>query len=299
MTDGDVAKETEGVTGTETTETGHAYATPGARGLISAIVRRELRTVARTRTFALLTAALAAILLGIGWAGGGMESGYVPTVVDVLTPLEVLVPVVAVVFGYRAILGDRERGELEVFRTYPISAWQLVLGTYLGRAIGVVLAVTVPLTLLFIGVVFTETERLRVYATHAGADSPVLFARLIVLAVVFALVVLAIAIAVSALVSSARTGLVAAALALLVVLFGLDLAIIYGFVAGPLGEASLIYALPLSPLSAFRGLVLETVIVTAAGTGPRAASPIASLFGLAAWTVGSLVVATLGVEHLE
>lgn len=174
-----------------------------------------------------------------------------------------------------------------------------MLGTYLGRAVGVVLAMTIPLICLFIGVAFTETERLRVYATHAGADSPILFARLIVLAVVFALVVLAIALAVSALVSSARTGLVAGALALLVVLFGLDLALIYGFVTGPLGDGTLIYALPLSPLSAFRGLVLETVIVTAAGTGPRAASPVASAFGLLVWTIASLVVATMGVEHIE
>lgn len=270
---------------------------PGTASVVGVIARRELHTVVRTGTFLVLTAVLAVVLLGVAWVGGGLRAGYVPTAVDLLTPLELLVPAVAVAFGYRAILGDAGRGELEVIRTYPVSSWQLVVGVYLGRAVGVVVAVGIPLVLVFLAIALTGTESVQVYATHAGADSPVLFARVVVLTVLFALVVLAIAIAISAVAGSARSALALALVALVLVIVGADLALVYGFGAGIVGDDSLLYTLALSPLSAYRGLVLETAVVVAAGTGPQTASPIASLFGLGFWTVVSLAVAVLGVER--
>ena len=83
--------------------------TPGAGRLLRTIVGRELRTVVRTRTFLLLGFALTAVLLGAAWVGGGLGAGYVATTVDLLTPLELLVPIVAVAFGYRAVLADERR----------------------------------------------------------------------------------------------------------------------------------------------------------------------------------------------
>ena len=269
---------------------------PSTTHVLGAIVRRELHTVARTGTFLVLTGVMSIVLLGIAWLGGGLRAGYVPTAVDLLTPLELLVPIVAVAFGYRAILGDEQRGELEVIRTYPVSSWQLVVGVYLGRAAGVIVAVAIPLVVVFVGIAMTGTETVRVYATHAGADSPVLFARLIVLTVLFALVVLSVALATSAIAGGTRSALALAVVALVVLLVGADLAIVYGFATGVIGDSSLLYTMALSPLSAFRGLVLETAVVVAAGTGPRTASPIASFFGLGLWTTVSLVVAIVGVE---
>ena len=269
---------------------------PSTTHVLGAIVRRELRTVARTGTFLVLTGVVSIVLLGIAWIGGGLRAGYVPTAVDLLTPLELLVPIVAVAFGYRAILGDEQRGELEVLRTYPVSSWQLVVGVYLGRAAGVIVAIAIPLVVVFVAIAMTGAETVRVYATHAGADSPVLFARVIVLTVLFALVVLSVALAISAIAGGTRSALALAVVALVVLLVGADLAIVYGFATGVIGDSSLVYTMALSPLSAFRGLVLETAVVVAAGTGPRTASPIASLFGLGLWTAVSLVVAILGVE---
>lgn len=270
---------------------------PGWRHRLGSVFVRELRTVSRTRSFGLLAAALTAVVLGIAWVGGGVRAGYVPAVVDLLTPLELLVPIVAVAFGYRAILGDRRRGELDVLETYPISARELVVGVFLGRALALTLAVVVPLVVVGLGVVVAREEPLAIYATHVGADSPLLFARFVVLTVAFALTMLAVAIAVSALAGGSRSALALAVLALIVLLFGLDLVLVAGLASGVLGDSSLIHALAVSPLSAYRGLVFETVVLTAAGTGPRVASPGASSIGLLVWTVGSLAVATWGVKR--
>ncbi len=290
-------------TGTATpTETEHETdvgerATPSQSHVLETIVRRELQTVRRTRTFLLLGFALTVVLLGVAWVGGGVRGGYVPTAVDLLTPLELLVPIVAVAFGYRAVLADERRGELDVLRTYPVSSWQVVGGAYLGRAAGLVTAVAFPLVVVALAVALTGTEEVRIYATHAGADSPILFARVVVLTILFALVVLAVAIAISAVASTTRSALALAVVALVVVLVGADLAIVYGLASGFVGDSSLVYTLALSPISAYRGLVLETAVVVASGTGPRTAAPIASLLGLFLWAGVSLAVATVAVRR--
>ena len=272
-------------------------AAPGASHIVGTIVRRELWTVVRTRTFLLLGFALTAVLVGVAALGGGLRAGYVPTAVDLLTPLELLVPIVAVAFGYRAVLGDDQRGELDVLRTYPVSSWQIVGGIFLGRAAGLVAAVTLPLAFVGVAVALTETEASILYATHTGADSPLLYLRVIVLTILFALVVLAVAIAISAIASAARSALALAVVALIVLLVGADLALVYGLSSGLVGEDSLIHALALSPLSAYRGLVLETAVVVASGTGPQTAAPLSSLIGLAVWGLGSLAVATAALDR--
>ncbi|MFB1064684.1 ABC transporter permease [Natrinema sp. H-ect4] len=270
---------------------------PDSGSRIERVVVRELRTVSRTRTFVVLGAALAAVLVGIAWVGGGVRAGFVPTVVDLLTPLELLVPIVAVAFGYRAILGDRRRGELDVLDTYPIAPRELVLGVYVGRAVGLLGTVVVPLLLVGGAVFVGREEPFSRYASHAGADSPILFARFVALTALFALSILAVSLAISALVSGTRSALALSVVALVVLLVGLDLALVYGFTNGYLADSSLVHALAVSPLSAYRGLVFESAVVTASGTGPRTASPVASLLGLASWTGASLAVATWAIQR--
>ncbi|MXV63531.1 ABC transporter permease subunit [Natronorubrum sp. JWXQ-INN-674] len=282
----------------ERSPTDHRRSTaPGSTRLLETIVRRELRTVARTRTFFVLGAAFAAVVLGIAWVGESVRAGYVPTLVDLLTPLELLVPIVAVAFGYRAIIGDEQRGELDVLETYPVSSREIVLGVYVGRAIGLLAVVVVPLVLVGLVVSVTESDALRTYASHAGADSPILFARFVVLTALFALTVLAVAIAVSAIVGGTRSALALAIVALVVLLVGLDLALAYGFSAGVIGDAGLVHSLAISPLSAYRGLVFESAVVVAAGTGPAVAAPVSSLLSFVLWTVASLAVATWAVNR--
>ncbi|OIB56300.1 ABC transporter permease [Natrialba sp. SSL1] len=275
-------------TNTSTNTTTH----PQTKHILKTIIARELRTVARTRTFYVLALALTAVVLGVAWTGGGIRAGFVPTAVDLLTPLELLVPVVAVAFGYRAVLADEQRGELDVLETYPVSNRSIVLGVYVGRLIGLLVAIVVPLVLVAVAVAVAEEDRILIYASHAGVDSPLLFVRFVVLTALFAMAVLAVAIAISAAVSATRSALALAVVALVVLLVGLDLLLVYGFTSGLIGDGALVHSLALSPLSAFRGLVFDTVVVVAAGTGPAVASPLASVLGLVGWTVGSLALAS-------
>lgn len=270
---------------------------PDSGTLLRTIVFREVDTAILQPSYAVFLTVLTAVVLGVAWSGGGIQAGYVPTVVDLLTPLELLIPLVAIALGYRAIRNDERRGELDVLQTYPVAAWHLVVGVYIGRAIGVVLAVVVPLALVMLPVAAYGSPPPLIYATHSGADSPWLYLRFLVLTVLFALVLLAIAVAVSTLVTTTRTAIAAGTLTLVILLFGLDIGIAYGFAGGYFGETSLIHSLALSPLSAYRGLVFETAIAVASGTGPQTASPMSSVIGLSLWGLGSLFVATRTLQR--
>ena len=283
-----MAEETSTVTDTST---------PSGLSIVGSFVRREIATAIITVSSVVLTLVMILILFGIMLVGGGFQAGYVAAIVDLLTPLQLLVPVVAIAFGYNAILGDQRRGGLDVLRTYPVSAWQVVVGVYLGRAIGVVMAIGLPLVLLFVPIATSETPRLPGYASHTGADSPGLYLRLVVLTLLFALVVLALAVAISALVSTTRGAIAGAGVALVALVLVLDLAVVYGFSMGFVGDSGLVSSIAFSPLSAYRGLVIETSVVVTAGTGPRAAAPIPSLLSLLVWGLGSLAVATVAVSR--
>lgn len=268
---------------------------PAANDLVATIVGRELRTMARTKTYVGLAVVFAATLLALAVAGGGVSEGYGPVVVDLLTPLELLVPVVAAAFGYRAILGDANRGELELFRTYPIAAWQHAIGVYVGRTVGLLVAVVASIGIVGVAVTITPTDVIHVYASHEGADSPILFVRFVVLTALFAAVVLSLVLAISAAVRSTRSALALVAALVVAVVVGADIALVGGIGSGWVDDTMLAYATSLSPNSAYRGLVLETVVGVDAG--PRAARPLASAAGLVAWGVVGLVVTITGLER--
>jgi len=254
-----------------------------------AIAGRELTTVVRTRAFLALAGGFAAIVGALAWTGEPV--GYVPLVLDLLTPVEVLVPALALAVGYRAILGDRERGELDVLRTYPVSRPTYVLGVYLGRASALVAGVSVPLLAVAALVPLFGGVGTTVIASHGAADSPVLYVRFVVLTAAFALVLAAAATAISATAGTTRAGLVAAVAVGLALVVGLDAGIVAGLAGGVLPEGALGAVLALSPNSAFRGLVLATV----AGGAESGASAAAGAVGLLAWLAGSLALATLSV----
>jgi len=257
-----------------------------------AVAGRELTTVARTRAFLALAGGFAAIVGALAWTGAPV--GYVPLVLDLLTPVEVLVPALALAVGYRAILGDRERGELDVLRTYPVSRPTYVLGVYLGRASALVVAVVGPLLAVAALVPLFGGVGTTVIASHGAADSPVLYVRFVVLTAAFALVLAAAATAISATAGTTRAGLAVAVAVGLALVVGFDAGLVAGLAGGVLPEDALGVALALSPNGAFRGLVLATVAGGAESNGPGTPSAV-RVAGLLAWLAGSLALATLSV----
>lgn len=263
-------------------------------GAFGVVAWRELLTVVRTRTYALLSAGLALVFVQLLRAGGGIPSGYVPAAVDLLLPLELLVPVVAVALGYRAFTGDND--DLSVVRTYPVSRLALVAGVFLGRFVGVAGVVGAPLALVGVLVARAETPASAVLATHTGADSPLLFVRFVALTLFFGGVVLALAMAASVLVRSSRVALALALAVLVAVVGGGDLLVLAGLAEGAITDQVLGTVLSASPNSAYRGLVFELVVGVVAERPTAIDVPfaVASLLG---WLLLALVVVGVGLRR--
>jgi ABC-2 type transport system permease protein len=265
----------------------------GRFGRLLAVVDREVATVLRTRSYVVLALGYAAIVLGLTWVGG--ESGYVPLTVDLLTPVELLVPPLATAFGYRAVLADTAGREIEALRTYPLDRATYVLGVYLGRLAALLVVVLAPLLLAGLLVPGTGGQGSGVVASHETAGSILLYLRFVVLSGAFAAVVLAAAVAVSTVARTGRTALALAVLLVVVLVIGADVGIVAALGGGLVDDEGLAYVIAMSPNSAFRGLVLGTVVSVVRSETVRAGSAVGNLFGLGLWLIGSLAVAVVTV----
>lgn len=243
-----------------------------------AVIGRELVTVVRTRAYLALTVGFGLAVLAAAWLSGG--AGYATLALALVTPLELLVPVLVAAGAYRTILGDRERGELAVFRTYPLSGWTYVAGAYAGRATVIVAATLAPLVAVFLAVPLVAGSSGTFLAQHGGLDSPVLFVRFVVLTALYAAAATGLVVALSAVVRGTSRGL-AAALGLVVVLaVGTDLAVVMGLATGVVERGALPAVLALSPASAYRGLVLRFVVDPAVTGSVGSVPPALALVGL-------------------
>lgn len=256
----------------------------------TAVLERELHTLRRTRMVWMLAAGFLVPTVGTALLSG--RSGYVPLSLALMTPLELLIPAFAAALGYRAVLADRERGEITMLRTYPVDPWAFTLGIYCGRLV-VFLSIVVGL-LLVAGIIVPVVEPSPAALTRtSGLDSPLYYLRFIVLTAVFSAVMLALMILLSTVVRNARRGLIGALVAVILVAVGFDLAIILGLAGDFIAAQSLLAYLVLSPASAYRGLVLALVVAPVATTAVKLAAPIASLVSLGFWLLLPLVTASL------
>lgn len=253
---------------------------------VVALAQREFETVLRTRLLVAFAAGYLLLTVGLAWL---VASGsYVGLVLDTLLPTEALVPVLAFAMGYRSIVADRERGEVDTLRTYPVSRSRYVAGVYLGRAVPVVAVVLLGLAGSGAVAALSGGEVTSVIASHATADSPLLYLRFAVLVAVFALVVLGVALLVSAAARSSRGALALAAGAVLALVVGIDSGIVGALSGGLVSPDGVTWLLALSPNSAFRALVFEYAVAPIGASVPTGPAVIPSAAGLAGWLAASL-----------
>lgn len=251
-----------------------------------AVAQREVETVVRTPLLVAFAAGYVLLTAGLAWLVA--TGSYVGLVLDTLAPTEALVPVLAFAVGYRSIVADRERGEVDTLRTYPLSRGRYVAGVYLGRATATVAIVLAGLAGAGAIAALAGGEEISVIAAHATADSPALFLRYAVLTVAFALVVLGVALLVSAAARSSRAALALAAGAVLALVVGIDSGLAAALTGGLVSSDGLTWLLALSPNSAYRALVFEFCVAPIGAAVPVGPAVLPSALGLVAWLGATL-----------
>lgn len=265
---------------------------------------KEVRDGVRNRWVVAATLVLGALALALAFLGSSPTgtvgaSRLAVTVVSLASLTIFLVPLIALLLSFDALVGESERGTLLLLLTYPVIRWQVVLGKFLGHAS--LIAVATVLGYGAAGVAVAATG-------GAEGESWWPFLALIGSSVMLGAVFLAIGYLASAVVAERATaaGLAVGCWLLFVLLF--DLALL-GVLAASEGEAvapGLVAALLLAnPADAFRlfnltGFVEVRQLSGLAGLADQLALPPGlSLAALAVWIVAPLALTMLVFQRRQ
>lgn len=108
---------------------------------------KEVRDGLRNRWVAASILALGALacalaLLGSAPAGGVKASVLSVTVVSLSSLTVYLLPLIALMLSYDAVVGEAERGTLQLLLSYPVARWQVLLGKFMGHLAILALAIS-------------------------------------------------------------------------------------------------------------------------------------------------------------
>ena len=122
-------------------------------GQTLAIARKEFRDRLRSRWALTVAAVFTVFALSIAYFGAAQQGavgfrGIELTIASLVSLAIYLMPLIALILGYDAIVGERERGSLDLLLSLPITRFELLLGKYLGLTGALALA-----TLLGFGLV--------------------------------------------------------------------------------------------------------------------------------------------------
>lgn len=109
------------------------------------IARKEFSDSLRNRWLIAIALVFAILAVGIAWFGAAASGqvGYAstPATIASLASLGIfLIPLIALLLAYDAIVGEEEGGTLLLLLTYPISRGQLLFGKFLGHGLTLALA---------------------------------------------------------------------------------------------------------------------------------------------------------------
>jgi Cu-processing system permease protein len=89
------------------------------------------------------TLAFALALLGASPIGETRASALSVTTVSLASLSIYLIPLIALMLSFDAIVGERERGTLLLLLTYPVSRWQVICGKFCGHFAIIAIAILV------------------------------------------------------------------------------------------------------------------------------------------------------------
>jgi Cu-processing system permease protein len=142
---------------------------------IGIIASKEFRDRIRNRWVLAVALVFAVFSLAIAYFGAAQQGavgfrGIEVTIASLVSLVIYLVPLIALILGFDAIVGERERGSLDLLMSMPLTRLELIFGKFFGLFLalacstiigfglaGVLLATQVPLAALYhyIGFVFS------------------------------------------------------------------------------------------------------------------------------------------------
>ncbi|KIQ97021.1 ABC transporter permease subunit [Lysobacter sp. A03] len=266
------------------------------------LAMQEIRAGFRNRWVVATTLLLAALALSLVLLGsaptGVVKADPLAVVVVSLASLTIfLVPLIALLLSFDAIVGEQERGTLMLLLSYPVSRWEVILGKALGQICILGIA-----TLLGYGVAAGALS----LKTEIGAPAWGAFGAMVLTSIMLGAAFVSMGVLASAIVRERAT---AAGLAVGIWLFFVllyDTALLGILVADQgkhVTQSTLDLVLLLNPADVYRIFNMtasDSVAIYSGLAGPGSAATLspAVLFAvLAAWIVAPLALAVLAFRR--
>jgi len=104
---------------------------------VATVAAKEFRDRLRNRWVLIVTLVFAASALAIGYFGAAQQGeiglrGAHYTIASLVSLVIYLIPLIALLLGFDAIVGERERGSLDLLLSLPITRAELLIGKFLG-----------------------------------------------------------------------------------------------------------------------------------------------------------------------
>lgn len=127
------------------------------------IAHKEFKDGLRNRWMLFITLLFALLAIGISWFGaaaaGSVGFTNLPATIASLASLATfLMPLIALLLAYDAIVGEEEGGTLMLLLTYPISKNQILLGKFVGHSIILGLATLIGFGSAALAIAFTVAD---------------------------------------------------------------------------------------------------------------------------------------------
>lgn len=106
---------------------------------VGVVAAKEFRDRIRNRWVLAVMLVFTAFALVIAYFGAAQQGavgfrGIEVTIASLVSLVIYLVPLIALILGFDAIVGERERGSLDLLLSMPLTRFELLLGKYLGLA---------------------------------------------------------------------------------------------------------------------------------------------------------------------
>lgn len=242
------------------------------------------------------TTALALLLVGSA-PTGTLRAGALEVSVVSLTSLSVyLLPLIALLLSFDALVGEFERGTMLLLLTYPVARWQVVMGKFFGHLMILLAAVVVG---------YGGAALVTVLFTDSGMAGWQAYVTMMASSLLLGAVFIALGYLVSVLVRERSTAAGAAVVLWLIFVVLYDLALLGLLLADQeqkIGQTLFSALMLASPADTYRLLnltVFDTVgqVAGIAGVAARAGFSLPLLLGLLAIWIACPLVATMAVFH--
>lgn len=112
------------------------------------LAQKELRDGLRNRWIAAAIIVLGGLALALSLLGSAPTGSIKASTLDIsvisLASLSVyLIPLIALMLSFDALVGEFERGTMMLLLTYPITRWQVIIGKFLGHVMILFIAILV------------------------------------------------------------------------------------------------------------------------------------------------------------